>query len=181
MATLPATTNPSGTGQPQFQQQPSNNLATGFAGLSIFRQVGILVGFAASIAIGLAVGLWSLEPDYRPILADVNNVSASQAVDLLQASQIPFKIDQKSGALMVAADQMHEARLKLASAGIADQPNVGFELLDKDQGLGTSQFMENISFRRGLEGELARTISSLQKRQGGTGALGGAAHIGLCA
>ena len=158
MATLPATTNLSG-GAPQ--PQPSNNLATGFAGLSIFRQVGILVGFAASIAIGLAVGLWSMEPDYRPILADVNNVNASQAVDLLQASQIPFKIDQNSGALMVAAADMHQARLKLAAAGIADQPNVGFELLDKDQGLGTSQFMENVSFRRGLEGELARTISSL--------------------
>ena len=62
---------------------------------------------------------------------------------------------------MVDADQIHQARLSLASAGMPSDRNIGFELLDEEQPLGTSQFMENARYRRSLEGELARTISSI--------------------
>jgi len=141
---------------------PANNLMQGFSGVGVFRQAGLLLGLAASIAVGFAVVLWSQEPDYTPLLTDVQNVDANQAVGVLQSSDIPYKIDSRSGGLLVAADQLHSARMKLAAVGIADNRNVGFELLDKEQGLGTSQFMENISYRRGLEGELARTITSLK-------------------
>lgn len=156
-----AATLPTNIETPVQQAPAGNDLATGFSGLSIFRQVGLLVGLAASIAIGFAVVLWSQEPDYSPLLADMSNVDATQAVDLLRSSDIPYKIDTRSGGLMVPTEHLHNARMKLASMGISDNRSVGFELLDKEQGLGTSQFMENISYRRGLEGELARTIASL--------------------
>ena len=62
---------------------------------------------------------------------------------------------------------MARARLKLAAAGVTPtDSNIGFEILDKEQGLGTSQFMEATRYRRGLEGELARTISSLNNVKG---------------
>ena len=157
MATLPAN-----IGAQAQQIPPNNDLTTGFSGLSVFRQAGLLVGLAASIAIGFAVVLWSQEPDYSPLLADMNNVDATQAVDLLRSNDIPYKIDPKSGSLLVASKHLHQARMQLAAVGISDNRSVGFELLDKEQGLGTSQFMENISYRRGLEGELARTIASLK-------------------
>ncbi len=156
MATLPANINPS-AGVPV----PGNNLATGFSGLNFIRQAGLLVGLAASIAVGFAVVLWSQEPDYSPLLSDMSNVDASQAVDILRGSDIPYKVDTRSGGLMVPTPYLHDARMKLSAVGISDNRSVGFELLDKEQGLGTSQFMENISYRRGLEGEIARTISSL--------------------
>ena len=157
MATLPAEM------ENQAQQmQQSNNLATGFAGLSLVRQIGLLVGLAASIALGFAVVLWSQQPDYSPLLSDLSGVDATQAVDVLRANDIPYKIDTNQGGLLVASEHLHRARMQLAAIGIADNPSVGFELLDKEQGLGTSQFMENISYRRGLEGELARTIASLK-------------------
>ena len=156
MATLPANiTTPAGV------PVPGNNLASGFSGLHFIRQAGLLVGLAASIAVGFAVVLWSQEPDYSPLLSDMSNVDASQAVDVLRGSDIPYKIDTRSGGLMVPTQHLHDARMKLSAVGISDNRSVGFELLDKEQGLGTSQFMENISYRRGLEGELARTISSL--------------------
>jgi len=154
MATLPTTT--------QMSPPPAGNTMQGFAGVGIFRQAGLLIGLAASIAVGFAVVMWSQEPDYAPLLTDMQSMDANQAVGVLQSNDIPFKIDGRSGGLLVAADQLHAARMKLAAVGIADTRNVGFELLDKEQGLGTSQFMENISYRRGLEGELARTIASLQ-------------------
>lgn len=62
---------------------------------------------------------------------------------------------------MVPADRVHEARLQLAGSGLPKGSATGFELLDKEQGLGVSQFMENAQYQRALEGELARTIGSI--------------------
>ncbi|AIN59604.1 flagellar basal-body MS-ring/collar protein FliF [Pseudomonas soli] len=130
--------------------------------MPMLRQVGLLVGLAASVAIGFAVVLWSQQPDYRPLYGSLAGMDTKQVVDALATADIPYKVEPNSGALLVKADDLSRARLKLAAAGVAPSDgNVGFELLDKDQGLGTSQFMEATRYRRGLEGELARTVSSL--------------------
>ena len=130
--------------------------------MPMLRQVGLLVGLAASVAIGFGVVLWSQQPDYRPLLGSLAGMDASQVMDTLAAADISYTVEPNSGALLVKADDLARARLKLASAGIAPtDSNIGFEILDKEQGLGTSQFMEATRYRRGLEGELARTVSSL--------------------
>ncbi|OCX96117.1 MAG: flagellar M-ring protein FliF [Pseudomonas sp. CO183] len=135
--------------------------------MSMLRQVGLLVGLAASVAIGFAVVLWSQQPDYRPLLGSLAGMDANQVMETLAAADIAYTVEPNSGALLVKANDLARARLKLASAGIAPaDSNIGFEILDKDQGLGTSQFMEATRYRRGLEGELGRTISSLNNVKG---------------
>ncbi|MFJ3447468.1 flagellar basal-body MS-ring/collar protein FliF [Pseudomonas sichuanensis] len=130
--------------------------------MPMLRQIGLLVGLAASVAIGFAVVLWSQQPDYRPLYGSLAGMDTKQVMDTLASADIPYTVEPNSGALLVKADDLSRARLKLAAAGVAPSDgNVGFELLDKDQGLGTSQFMEATRYRRGLEGELARTVSSL--------------------
>ncbi len=130
--------------------------------MSMLRQIGLLVGLAASVAIGFAVVLWSQQPDYRPLLGSLAGMDANQVMETLTAADISYTVEPNSGALLVKADDLARARLKLASAGIAPtDSNIGFEILDKEQGLGTSQFMEATRYRRGLEGELGRTVSSL--------------------
>ncbi|KFJ93519.1 flagellar M-ring protein FliF [Pseudomonas sp. 1-7] len=132
------------------------------AEMSVLRQLGLLVGLAASVAIGFAVVLWSQQPDYRPLYGSLNGMDASQVVETLTASGIDYTIEPNSGALLVKADDLARARMRLAAAGVAPTDNsVGFEILDREQGLGTSQFMEATRYRRGLEGELARTVASL--------------------
>lgn len=132
------------------------------AEMSMLRQVGLLVGLAASVAIGFAVVLWSQQPDYRPLLGSLAGMDANQVVETLAAADINYTIEPNSGALLVKAQDLGRARMRLASAGIAPtDSNIGFEILDQEQGLGTSQFMEATRYRRGLEGELARTVSSL--------------------
>ena len=144
----------------------SNDLAGGFLNLDILRQLGLMLGLAASIAIGFAVVLWSQEEAYSPIYPNMEVHNMGEVMGLLQSSQIPYKIDTGSGVLMVADDQVHLARIKLAAEGISGSSSRGFELLDQEQGLGTSQFMETTRYRRGLEGELARTINSMQGIRG---------------
>ncbi|MFB9887576.1 flagellar basal-body MS-ring/collar protein FliF [Balneatrix alpica] len=153
------------TGLENMQDNPQGGmlgaLMGGFGQLSIIRQIGLMVGLAASIAIGFAVVLWSQEPSYRPLLGSLNNLDSEQIMQVLQVNEIPYKIDTASGALLVPADKIHQARIKLAGDGLIGDKTLGFEILDKDQPLGSSQFMETTRYRRGLEGELSRTISSL--------------------
>ena len=126
-----------------------------------------MVGLAASEAIGFAVDLLSQQPDYRPLYGSLTGMDAKQVMDTLATADIAYTVEPNSGALLVKAEDVARARLKLAAAGVTPtDSNIGFEILDKDQGLGTSQFMEATRYRRGLEGELARTISSLNNVKG---------------
>ena len=135
--------------------------------MTMLRQVGLMVGLAASVAIGFAVVLWSQQPDYRPLYGSLAGMDAKQVMETLAAADIAYTVEPNSGALLVKADDVARARMKLAAAGVTpSDSNIGFEILDKDQGLGTSQFMEATRYRRGLEGELARTISSLNNVKG---------------
>mgnify|MGYP001414344730 CR=1 FL=1 len=70
------------------------------AEMSVLRQLGLLVGLAASVAIGFAVVLWSQQPDYRPLYGSLNGMDATQVVDTLAASGIDYTIEPNSGALL---------------------------------------------------------------------------------
>ena len=142
-------------------ENPANDFLEGINNLNIIRQAGLMLGLAASIAIGFWVVLWSMGSDYRPLYGSLDRLDSAEVVEILEANDIKFKIDGSSGALLVDSADVHKARLKLAEAGLPGDQSVGFELLDQEQPLGTSQFMENARFKRGLEGELARTITSI--------------------
>lgn len=138
----------------------------GFNSLSLLRQIGIMIGFAASVAIGIWVVLWSQEPSYKPLYNEVSNLDAIQISEILTQEDIAYKIDTEKGVLMVDSSRVHDARLALAAAGLPNSPGVGYELLDKDSKLGTSQFMERARYHRSLEGELSKTIMSLNPVRG---------------
>jgi len=157
-ANVPATLGGDEPKKPLFGLTFLENLSD----MSMLRQIGLLVGLAASVAIGFAVVLWSQQPDYRPLYGSLDGMDASQVMETLAAADIKYTVEPNSGALLVKSDDLARARMRLAAAGVAPRDNsVGFEILDQEQGLGTSQFMEATRYRRGLEGELARTVSSL--------------------
>tara|TARA_R110000796_G_scaffold127333_3_gene242491 strand:+ start:647 stop:2374 length:1728 start_codon:yes stop_codon:yes gene_type:complete len=138
------------------------NVLDNLAQLPMLRQFALLIGLAASVAIGFAVVLWSQEPDYQTLYSNMENYDSAQVVDILTQRRIKYRVDPNNGALLVATSDLADARMSLAAAGVsARDNNLGYEILDREQGLGTSQFMETTRYRRGLEGEMARTISSL--------------------
>ncbi|MCC4274598.1 flagellar basal-body MS-ring/collar protein FliF [Marinomonas communis] len=144
------------------EQKLYMELLTGFNKLTVIRQLALMVGLAASIAIALAAVLWTSDPEYKPVLSSITDYNADQIVEILNVNNIPFKLDENTGALLVEGEFYHQARLKLAGSGIVSDNIVGLEIMDQDQSLGTSQFVETTRYRRGLEGELSRTITSLQ-------------------
>lgn len=145
---------------PESRMHP---LVAGFNKLTMARQFGLLVGLAASIALGLSVVLWSQKDTYRPLMNSTNSFDARGLIEVLQANKLEFDIDPASGVILVKQTDLHAARLAVAGAGLSDDQTVGYELLDESQPLGQSQFMENARYLRSLEGELARTIASINQ------------------
>lgn len=146
---------------PAKAKSRGGDLAEGFSSLNLFRQVGLMVALAASVAIGFAVVLWTQGEDYRPLFNRLENVDAASAVNILEQNRLKYKLDPNTGAVLVAADDIHVARMKLAEVGLPGSTTPGFELMDKEQPLGTSQFVEGTRYQRSIEGELAKTITSI--------------------
>jgi flagellar M-ring protein FliF len=143
-------------------EQDLHPVVAGFNKLSIVRQAAMLGGIALAIALTIAVFIWSQEPNYKPLINRMQDYNAQEIIEVLQREGFEFEIDPSSQVLMVRADELHDARLKLAAASLIDDKTVGLELLDNESNLGTSHFIETARYRRGLEGELARTIASVQ-------------------
>jgi len=129
------------------------------------RQLLLLVVLAASVAIGITLVLWMREPGYAVLFSQLADKEAAELSQALQAANIPYRIDEMSGAIMIPPDRLREVRLKLASQGLPRSASIGFEMLEKSDGFGTSQFMENARYQHALEIELARTIATLHPVQ----------------
>lgn len=139
--------------------ESASKAAAKFANLSIPRQLGLLIGLAASVAIGVAVVLWSRDPSYMPLYSQLSPRDSAEITSVLQRNAIPFKIDEANGTVMVAANEVQVARMKLAAEGLPRGANASFDLFAGGNSFSTSQFMENARYKQLLESELARTIS----------------------
>lgn len=129
------------------------------------RQLILLVALALSIAIGVTAAFWLREPSYSVLYSNITDREAGEIIEILRNSEIPHELDVKSGAVLVAADQLHDARLKLASQGLPRGAGFGMEIIEGESGFSTSQFMENARYHHAIETELARTIGSLRPVQ----------------
>lgn len=135
--------------------------AQGLGALPALRQVGLMVGLALSVALGVTVAMWSQQPNYSMLYGNLSSKELSQITPVLDASQIEYQIDGGSGVIMVAADKLSEARMKLATQGVQVGSDVGYELLEKEQGFGSSSFLQKARYHRAIEGELAKSIGAL--------------------
>ncbi|WP_372824478.1 flagellar basal-body MS-ring/collar protein FliF [Polaromonas sp.] len=118
------------------------------------------IGISAVVAVIAALWLWNRAPDYGVLYSNLSDRDGGAIIASLQQMNIPYKFTDGGAALLVAANKVPEARLKLASQGLPKGGAVGFELMD-NQKFGTSQFAEQVNYQRALEGELARSINSI--------------------
>ncbi len=144
------------------QQENVHPAMKGLLGLTVFRQIGLMLGLAFSVAIGVAVVLWSQTPSYGLLFAGVAEKDAAQILEELDKMNVDYHIDGSSGAIMVPADDIRMVKLKLAAQGLPKSDGLGYELLDKEVGFGTSKSVEKVRFQRALEGEIARTIMNIE-------------------
>ncbi len=128
----------------------------GMSSLNIFKQLGLMIGLAASVALGVFIVLWGSEPDMRS-LGKTDGTSAMDIVSYLEQQNIPYRFDP-SGAIQVPQDRYQRITLELQSQGVmlgdsADQ------YLHKETGFGVSQQLEKARLQRSQEMQLAKTIA----------------------
>ncbi|MBX2880131.1 MAG: flagellar M-ring protein FliF, partial [Granulosicoccus sp.] len=125
-------------------------------------QLGSLVALAAAITLGVGMIMSAQAPEYIPVLEHMGDKDAAQVTEILNSSQIDYKVDPSTGVVLVPRKSLSEIRIQLAAAGVGTSSEVGLELLQQNNSLGTSQFMETARYQHALETELSRTISSLR-------------------
>ncbi len=134
----------------------------GLGNLSIARQIGLMLGIALSVAVGIAVVLWSQADSYDLLYSGMAEEDASEILETLDQMGVDYSVETESGAIMVPTDQVRKLKLKLAAQGLPRTKISGYEILDKESGFGTSKNIELMRFQRALEGEIARTVASIQ-------------------
>jgi flagellar M-ring protein FliF len=140
------------------QQFPSSPIQR-FNALPNSRKLGVMVAVAAIIALIAGAVMWSRTPDYKVLFSNLSERDAGSVLGTLSQMNVAYKTEA-GGTIMVPSDQVYDLRFKLASQGLPKGDAVGFELMDSPK-LGMTQFQEQVTYQRALEGELARTIQAL--------------------
>lgn len=141
---------------------PVSNLnLNGVLAIPAVRQLLLLVGVAASVAVGFAVVLWSQSPVFTQLYSDLDTADAAQVAEALRGAGIEYELDTGSGIVLVAESRLHDARLELATQGLPQGGSAGMDMLQDMSSFGVSQFMEGARYQHALEAELAETISHI--------------------
>lgn len=144
-----------------------NKMVGQFVGMSrlpVIRQVGLLIGLAASIALGASIYSWARDPNYVPLFDGMNGADASEVVTILEQSNTPYRL--QGSVVVVPSADVHKLRIKLASQGLPKSSTRGYEMLDEEQSFSTSSFIETARYNLALEGELSKSISTLDSVKG---------------
>lgn len=122
----------------------------------------LMIGAAAVVLTGaIVISLWRSNQGYVALFGSQENVPVSQVVEVLGAENIAYRVNPDNGQLLVDEGKLPKARMALAAKGITAMTPSGYELMDKEEMLGSSQFIQNVRYKRSLEGELAQTIMGL--------------------
>ncbi|MBW8072597.1 MAG: flagellar basal body M-ring protein FliF [Ferrovum sp.] len=143
---------------------PPSLLTQAWGRLTAGQKMGLGAALAALVALVTGLWLWGSAPDYRVLYSNLSDRDGGAIVDSLQQMNVPYKFAEGGGVLMVPADQVHEVRLHLAGQGLPKGGTVGFELMENEK-FGTSEFLEQVNYKRALEGELARSVQTLSAVQ----------------
>ncbi|WP_418315325.1 flagellar basal-body MS-ring/collar protein FliF [Piscinibacter sakaiensis] len=143
-----------------IQLVPADSFTARLAALPARSKLALGGGIAALVAVVAAMTLWSSQGDYKVLYANLSDKDGGAIIAQLSQMNVPYKHADGGAAILVPASKVHDVRLKMASAGLPKGSVVGFELLDNAR-FGQTQFQERLSFQRGLEGELTRSITAL--------------------
>nr|WP_246473106.1 flagellar basal-body MS-ring/collar protein FliF [Pelagibacterium limicola] len=119
----------------------------------------MLVGFFAFIIIRATT------PQFAPLYTNLEFEDSAAIIAELNATGTPHDIRAEGGTILVPRDQITSIRMNLAQNGLPRRGQVGYEIFDQQNTLGATSFVQNINHIRALEGELARTISSISRVQ----------------
>ena len=141
-----------------------NDMRQGFSSyirnLTLSQRIS-LVGTIILIALGMTfLFRWATKPDYALLFSNLDLKEADQIVESLRAQNVPYKLSSGGTSVLIPSKQVYDWRMRLASEGLPSSGNVGYEVFDQND-FGVSDFVQEVNYRRAIEGELARTIGGI--------------------
>jgi flagellar M-ring protein FliF len=134
---------------------------TTFASFSAGQKAVTIVAIVALAVGGYFFSTWAATPSYSPLFSNLASSDAAAIVDKLEADGVKYALEDGGNTIMVPKDQVYSLRLSMSGAGLpADTEGGGYSILD-NQNVMTSEFMQQVGYRRALEGELAKTVKSI--------------------
>lgn len=135
-------------------------IAQRMAGLDQGQRLRLALGVVLFVAIGVIGLVMGRQAEWRVLYANLADKDGGAVIAQLSTLNIPYKYTEGGGAILVPADRVHDVRLKMASLGLPKGSVNGFEMMESNR-FGMTQFQERLTFQRGLEGELTRSIQAL--------------------
>jgi flagellar M-ring protein FliF len=127
--------------------------------------VSMAAAFLAVVGVVFAFGYWASRPTYRLLFSDLDAESASQVTAKLTELKVPYELAESGRGIRVPEDRVDQLRLDFAGQGLPAGGRLGFEIFDGTN-FGWTEFLEQVNYRRALEGELARTIATIDEISG---------------
>ena len=116
---------------------------------------------ALGISAAVMMVVWRDQAEYKPVFGAREKVVAADMMSVLDAEKVPYRLHPESGQVLVPESQLGKVRMLLAAKGVTAKLPAGLELMDRNDPLGVSQFVQDVRFRRGLEGELSQSIQTI--------------------
>lgn len=130
--------------------------------LPLSKKISIAFALVLLTAGFLIMFIWGGRVDYHVLFNNLSPDDAGAIVSKLKENKIPYKIEGNGSMILVPAEEVHDIRLTLAADGLPKDGNVGFEIFDK-RDFRTTRFVQQLNYRRALQGELARTINRFKE------------------
>ena len=127
-------------------------------------QKGLIFGVLIAVLAGTILLLSSASPEKEMgvLYSNLEDSDASKILEILKEKNIKYELKENGKTILVDKNQVYETRLQIAGEGLPESSTVGYEIFDKTN-LGMSEFVQKLNYRRALEGELSKTINSLDE------------------
>ena len=129
------------------------SFTAGQKAVTIAAVVGLVIG-------GFWFSSWAAKPSYAPLFTNLSPTDASGIIDKLNANKTPYQLAANGTEILVPSKDVYSSRLTMSAAGLPSSATSSYSLLDKE-GITTSEFKQQVDYQRALEGELDRTIQSI--------------------
>ena len=140
----------------------TQNIAEFLKGLTLGQKGALAAVVIGAVALLSAVAYWANKPDYALLFGSLGPEDANRVVETLQSERVKYQIRDAGSSIYVPRQDVYELRLRFAGQGVVSDGPVGYELFDGGT-VGMTDFMQKLNLKRALEGELARTISSVRQ------------------
>jgi len=130
-------------------------------GFTLAQRTIAIIGVALLAMGAVALAAWLTRPQMSPLFTGLSAADASAVVDQLKSAGVTYELTEGGATILVPDDQVYAQRLAAASAGLPGDTSEGYTLLD-DMGVTASDFQQSVTYKRAIEGELARTIGAMK-------------------